>query len=79
MCGLVVRPGDTLVLPIPGEAGPIHPDIVTALRTDVQREMPGVKVALIQGIGGGAFVYRPATGKVGEDDYRRAHDEADRP
>lgn len=59
MSGLVVRPGDTVVVPVNGEAGPIHPDDVAKIQRDMQAAMPRVTVVLFQGMGGDAFAYRP--------------------
>jgi hypothetical protein len=56
--GLVVRPGDVLVVPI---APPSH--LVTRERERmaalIEADMPGVKVLVCEGIAGGPFVYRP--------------------
>jgi len=62
MSGLVVYPGDTLVLPV---APPSHltADQRAALKTWAEAELPGVKVVVTEGIGGPAFVYRPGGGR----------------
>lgn len=58
MNGFVVRPGDTLVLPV------APPSRLTAearqqMKELVERDLPGVTVMIAEGIAGGAFVYRP--------------------
>jgi hypothetical protein len=58
MSGLVVRPGDTLILPLPF-AGDITPEIRARIKAAVESELPGVTVVVGDGLGGGAFVYRP--------------------
>lgn len=63
MNGLVVRPGDTLVLP----AAP--PSRLTIQQRDVMKraaeaEFPGVKVVIVEGFAGGPFVYRPTIESV---------------
>lgn len=62
MSGLVVYPGDTLVLPV---APPSHltAEQREALRTWAGAEFPGVKVVVAEGIAGPAFVYRPGGGR----------------
>ncbi len=58
MSGLVVRPGDTLVLPIDTSKA-ITPADFDRLKHDAEAEFPGVKVVLFQGMLGSSFVYRP--------------------
>jgi hypothetical protein len=58
MSGLVVRPGDTLVMPLdPGKA--LTPADLEKIKRAAEGELPGVTVVLFQGMGGSSFVYRP--------------------
>lgn len=56
MSGLVVRPGDVLVLPAP-EVN--TREQVEALLEHFDLALPGVKIVIAAGITGNAFVYRP--------------------
>ncbi len=59
MSGLIVRPGDTLVLPLLPNTGN-----TSATREQIklaaEAAFPGVNVMVIEGFAGGPFVYRPA-------------------
>jgi hypothetical protein len=58
MSGLVVRPGDTLILPLLTATG-ITPEIRDRIKRTVESQLPDVTVIIGEGLGGGAFVYRP--------------------
>lgn len=59
MSGLIVRPGDTLWLPLlPSQ---LTEQKRAALKAAVEAEFPGVTVVIVEGFAGGPFVYRPNT------------------
>ncbi len=60
MSGLVVRPGDTLILPLLAAAIPgMTPASRERVKRALEAELPGVNVVVAEGVAGGAFVYRP--------------------
>lgn len=58
MSGLVVRPGDTLFLPVqpPSHLTPAERDVV---KQEMERYLPGVLVIVMEGVAPVPFVYRP--------------------
>jgi hypothetical protein len=60
MSGLVVRPGDTLILPLIAEVQvAMTPELSDRIKRAMESQLPGVTVVVGDGLGGSAFVYRP--------------------
>lgn len=59
MSGLIVRPGDTLFVPLLPDVGNLPPAQLDKVKQGLEGEMPGVSVVVLMGPAGGPFVYRP--------------------
>lgn len=56
MSGLVVRPGDTLVIPMDGRT---TSEQSRAVKDAFQAQFPAITIVVVSGMTGDAFVYRP--------------------
>jgi hypothetical protein len=58
MSGLIVRPGDVLVVPV-APPSTLRSGERERMKHLIEADMPGVTVVVAEGIAGGPFVYRP--------------------